>query len=179
VKKIDLGLNFDEIRKRIEIDIGQLKPGKWAEIIGLSPQNISNVHGEARKNQPSLQYIIAVAKYTGKPIEWYLYGDRPAVDALVAKPAGQYHSERHQCRFCGDMSEEIKDICKKVKKILESHHPSAVPALLSNIAAFEDSVKQVEEIEELKRIVDHHTKLLAPDTPNGTGKDASTGSRKK
>ncbi len=155
MKKIDLGLDFDEIRKRIEIDIGQLKPGKWAKLIGLSPQNISNIHGEARKNQPSLQYIIAVAKHTGKPIEWYLYG-----------------REWHQCKFCGDMTDEIKDVCKKVKDIVKSGRPVIIQALRSNIDAFEDNVKQAETIRKLEENVNHLKKLISGDSHTGTGKDA-------
>jgi len=68
-------LNFDEIRERIELDIGDTKPGKWANKLGCSKSLVSNVHGESKRQNPPLPYVIAVAKFTGKPIEWYLYGD--------------------------------------------------------------------------------------------------------
>ncbi|WP_035242162.1 hypothetical protein [Desulfobacter vibrioformis] len=75
MKKIDLNLNYDEIRTRIEKDKNLFKPGKWAENIGVSPAIISNVHGKSKQN-PSLEYIIAVARFTQKPIEYFLWGQK-------------------------------------------------------------------------------------------------------
>ena len=66
-----------------------------------------------------------------------------------------------------------------MKNIIESKHETAVPALISNIAAFEDSVKQKEEIEKLKNTVRHHSKLLQPEHHTGSGKAAGAGMRKR
>ena len=113
-------------------------------------------------------------------IDWLLAGTGPYVVPHVADDMPSYGKpEEHRCPFCGGMSEEMKDLCKRVKDIMESGHPFAVKALESNIDAFEDSVKQAKEIEELKETVRHHSKLLDPVRITGTGKAAGTGTKKK
>jgi len=149
VKIIDLNLNFDEIRKRIESDKDQYKPGIWAGHVGESINVISNIHGKAGRHNPSLQYIIAVAKFTQKPIEWYLYGETVKPLTISETPSG-YGS-------CADSldnwPDEIKNACRQMKKILDSDHPVIRPALLSNLAAFEYSVdKEKSQDEEIKKI---------------------------
>ena len=74
MKKIDLNLNYNEIRTRIEKDKNKSKPGKWAANIGVSAATISNVHGKSKQN-PSLEYVIAVARFTKKTIEYFLWGE--------------------------------------------------------------------------------------------------------
>ena len=136
MKKIDLSLNFDEIRKRIEIDKSQYKPGEWAKLIGLSKQNISNIHGKAGKYEPSLQYIIAVARATGKPVEWYLYGEKASL--RIQEPPDSYDKRKaRHCEFCGNMSEEVKELCKKVKEIIESKNIVFASVLKTIIAVFD------------------------------------------
>ena len=73
MKKIDLQLNFDAIRERIELEKKCFKPGAWAEMVGVSVNVVSNVHGKTKQN-PSLEYIIAVAKVTGKSVDYFLWG---------------------------------------------------------------------------------------------------------
>jgi hypothetical protein len=76
MKKINLGLNFNEIIDRIEkeMSIQGLKPSQWAAKVGVKINLISNIHGKTRQI-PSLEYIIAVARATKKPVEYYLYGE--------------------------------------------------------------------------------------------------------
>ena len=73
MKKIDLKLEFDAIRKRIEEDKNTHKPGVWAELVGVSGSVVSNVHGKSQQ-KPSLEYIVAVSKATGKSVDYYLWG---------------------------------------------------------------------------------------------------------
>lgn len=73
MSKIDLQLNFDEIIKRIELDKDPYKPSEWADKVGVAKNIISNVHGKI-KQKPSLEYIVAVSKATGKPVDYYLWG---------------------------------------------------------------------------------------------------------
>ena len=75
MKKIDLKLDFDAIRSRIELDKNKHKRGSWAKNVGVSSGIVTNVHGKTKQN-PSLEYIISVAKYTGKSIEYYLWGNK-------------------------------------------------------------------------------------------------------
>jgi DNA-binding XRE family transcriptional regulator len=171
MKKIELGLDFSEIRKRIEIDMSQYRAGMWAKMIGVKTNSISNIHGKKGKANPSLEYVTAVARVTGKPIEWYLYGTQP----------GEAPPERH-CKFCGDMSDEIKKLCITLKDIIDSKHPVIVPALLSNLEAFKYSVdkerKQDDDIDKLKREVRHLKTLMSSETHSGSGKAAGAGMRK-
>jgi DNA-binding XRE family transcriptional regulator len=176
MKKIELGLDFSEIRKRIEIDMSQYRAGMWAKMIGVKTNSISNIHGKKGKANPSLEYVTAVARVTGKPIEWYLYGTQP----------GEAPPERH-CKFCGDMSDEIKKICKQVKEIIEANHPIITPALRLKIdtllAGLEYSrrVKKDHEdkVEKLERKVNRLEKLLDSGHLTGTGRAAGTGMQKR
>lgn len=117
---------------------------------------------------------------TGVSLDWLLTGSDPTpVMAPGIRETGNPYGSGHPCPFCADMTDEIKGLCKRVKDIMESQHHSAVPALLSNITAFEDSVKQAKEIEKLKETVRHHSKLLDPVQTSGTGKAAGAGIKKK
>ncbi|SDU27429.1 hypothetical protein [Desulfobacula phenolica] len=73
MKKIDLKLDFDAIRLRIEHQKNRYKPGVWADMVGVSKNVVSNVHGRT-KQKPSLEYIIAVSLITGKSVDYYLWG---------------------------------------------------------------------------------------------------------
>lgn len=74
MKKIDLQLNFSAIRQRIENQKMHYKPGVWADMVGVSKSVVSNVHGTTKQN-PSLEYIIAVSRATGRSVDHYLWGD--------------------------------------------------------------------------------------------------------
>jgi len=76
MKKIDIGLDFSEILNRIEkeMEIRGIKTSGWGAKIGLSQNIVTNIHGKT-KQKPSLEYIIAVARATRKPVEYYLYGE--------------------------------------------------------------------------------------------------------
>ncbi len=150
MKIVELHLNYDEIRKRIELDKSEYKPGEWAVLTGASKNVISNIHGKAGKHNPSLQYIIAVARATGKPIEWYLYGEkRPDAAPKVAEHQAQYKTEEE---FMAQWPEEIRAACRQLKAIMLSNHPWIKPALLSNLAAFQYSVdKEKSQDEEIRK----------------------------
>ena len=132
MKLIDLSLDYNEIRKRIEIDKAHYKAGEWAKLTGASKNVISNIHGRSGRHNPSLPYIIAVARVTGKPIEWYLYGKQPEDQVKAVTEEA----------FMAQWPEEIKNACRQLKEILLSDHPVIKPALLSNLAAFQHSVRE-------------------------------------
>ena len=185
-KKIDLHLNFKEILRRIQTVKDEIyqekKTGnkKWANLVGISESLVSQLHPKKPRKEikePSLEYVTAVARVTEKPYEWYLYGEKEPHS--IHEPITYNKPEEHHCKFCGDMTDEIKALCKKVKEIMESGHTIAVKALESNIDAFEDSVKQAKEIEKLKETVLHHSKLLDPARVTGTGRAAGAVMRKK
>jgi hypothetical protein len=103
-KKIDLHLNIREILGRIETVKDEIYPEKktgnkkWANLVSVSESLISQLHPRKPRNEikePSLEYIIAVARATKKPIEYYLYGDSTQMPTSVAieKPPDNTNSE--------------------------------------------------------------------------------------
>lgn len=148
MKIIDLSLDYDQIRKRIEIDKAQYKVAKWAEITGNSRNVISNIHGKSGKHKPSLQYIIAVAKATGKPIEWYLYG-------LEAPITGK-------CPICGDWTDEVREACRKLQEIMESGDEETKSTILGTLNVYRRSIekkgkrKAKKDLPDVQPEVQHH-----------------------
>jgi len=180
MKKIELHLNFNEIKKRIEIDKAPYGVGEWADLIGISIASVSNIHGKKGKVKPSIEYIVAVAKVTGKPIEWYLYGTQPENQAKAMTEE----------EFMAQWPEEIKNACRQLKEILLSDHPVIKPALLSNLAAFQHSVqeekvhrdrdnKRDEEIRKLRKRIRFLEERDQADPASGTGAAASSSTGKK
>ena len=70
MNKLDIDLNFNEIRERIEIEIKGKRSKDWADLIGVSKSLISNIHGKSKNQNPPLPYIIAVAQKMGKPTDF-------------------------------------------------------------------------------------------------------------
>ena len=172
MKKLDLSLNFNEIRKRIEIDKLQYKGIDWAKLTGMSNQSISNIHSKKKLVNPSLEYIIAVAKITGKPIEWYLYGKEIAKPNNIEEIKTDYNNDP----FKG-ISKEDRPYFIKLRKILESNDKETINAIKSNLDAFKTSVIRVDTIKDRDEIIQnmnkrllHLEKLLDP-AGNPTGTD--------
>ena len=140
-------LNFDAIRKRIEIDKDQYaKRGKdWAEYIGILPTAISNFHRRKNPRNPSFEYILAVAYKTKKPIEWYLYGtteeDEKPSDIKQTDVVIQEESKPWGTKW----TDEDIIYCTQLKRIFDSKHPVIVPMIISNLAAFEHIVNEEEK----------------------------------
>lgn len=77
--KLDLQLDFDAIRKRIEIFKRIHTTNFWAELVNVSPDLVVKIHGKEQR-KPSLEYVIAVALATGKSIDFFLWGyDRETI----------------------------------------------------------------------------------------------------
>ena len=55
------------------------KRSAWAEKVGVTINVVSNIHGASAKQNPSLNYILAVSIATGKPMDYYLWGEEPAM----------------------------------------------------------------------------------------------------
>lgn len=81
MSKINLKLDFEAIRERIEKDKSLYKPSIWADRVGVSRNIVTNVHG-AIKQQPSLEYIVAVSKATEKSVDYYLWGKEEGSSTL-------------------------------------------------------------------------------------------------
>ncbi len=83
-EKIWFKFRFDAIRERIEVDKNLYKPGVWAEMVGVSVNVVSNIHGKSKRN-PSLEYIVAVSLATGKSVDHYLWGKKEKEERLEDK----------------------------------------------------------------------------------------------
>ena len=139
---IDLHLNYDEIRARISQDKGKLRHKEWAEKIQVSPSLIAQIHPKVisqSTKQPSLEYVIAVALYTGKSIRWYLFGKEgpPPLRVPPEGPGGIWHHPllKDPC-FWNKWTPESVEVCSKVKRILDSDHPHVKPLLLTGVDCF-------------------------------------------
>jgi hypothetical protein len=151
----------------------------FADKIGVAENYLSMVLNE--KSGPSADMISGIYLHYNECLEWLLTGSETRIAAPgTAEAMPEFvHEGVHPCKFCGEMTEDIKALCERVKKIIESRHRSAVPALLSNITAFEDSVKQDEDLRNLKEKVRHLEKLSQSDPVTGTGRAAGAGIKKK
>ena len=142
--KIDLDFDFGEIRERIERDFrGKYNQVEWANNVKVTQGLVSNVHkkDKNKRSNPSLEYVIAVARFTGKPVEWYLYGTPAEQEKQQEVVKADLDSERPE--FCGtEWTEEDILYCKQLKRILDSKHPVIIPMLVSNLAAFEHLVNE-------------------------------------
>lgn len=167
-------LNYDEIRKRIELDKDQYaKKGKdWAKYIGLLPTAISNFHRKKNPRNPSFEYILAVSYKTKKPAEWYLYGIPAEQEKQQEVVKADLDSERPE--FCGtEWTEEDILYCKQLKRILDSKHPVIIPMLVSNLAALEHLVneekKKSRKIKNLEKRIEYLEALNEKELNTGTG----------
>lgn len=171
MSKIDLSLEFDKIRRRIEDDQKEFKPSEWAKRIGVSKNVVTNIHGATRQ-RPSLEYIVAVSRFTGKPIEWYLYGTPAEQEKQQEVVKADLDSERPE--FCGtEWTEEDILYCKQLKRILDSKHPVIIPMLVSNLAALEHLVKEEKKksrkIKNLEKRIEYLEALNEKELNTGSG----------
>jgi len=154
-KKIHLSFDYNGIKKRIEIDKDNYSVKKWADFIGLS---------SASKANPSLEYIIAVAKFTGKPIEWYLYGHSVkeySTDFKTESSPKDHPSGLEPCPVNCD--ENLRRLCAEVKKVIGSPW-SYAGSLEQNIHSFHEAVEEKEkhkaEMDELRNQFDNLNKAF-------------------
>jgi len=120
MKKIDLKLDFDAIRERIENDFRGLSPAEMARKIKVRANVAGNVHGKKKQN-PSIEYVIAVSLYTGRTIEYYLWGKEKAAQLCGITGA--------KCLFFGDdlqPDNRVITAAKKLKEVFDSGNDGAI-----------------------------------------------------
>ena len=77
--KLDVQLDFDAIRNRIEIFKRIHSTSFWAELVNVNVDVVVKIHGKEQQ-KPSLEYVVAVALATGKSVDYFLWGhDRNTV----------------------------------------------------------------------------------------------------
>ena len=82
MRKIHPALDFKAITRRIEKVMAGYRRSAWAEKVGVTINVVSNIHGASSRQNPSLNYILGVSVATGKPMDYYLWGEDPT------KPSG-------------------------------------------------------------------------------------------
>lgn len=145
MSKINLGLDFEAIRHRIKEEMKGIKPSKWAKIVGVSRQIVTNVHSDNPTQPPSLQYIIAVARATNKSIEYYLYGNKYESKPIIFRVADPDGKESFNKR-------SLESLLSMAKEILESGMTYGA-SLEANIESFHEAVKTRQQFMELERRV--------------------------
>ena len=120
---MNLKLDFDAIRKRIEIDKNAYKQGSWAKFVGVQPNIVSNIHGKIQQN-PSFPYIISVAIATGKSVDYYLWGKEKNIDKQGLTPVIIEHQDlikRYEDPVLGkEINEQLIDIQDTDKTLFQS-----------------------------------------------------------
>lgn len=74
MKKLHTEIDYKEVTRRIEKEMEGYSPSSWAAKVGVRINVVSNIHGPSAKQNPSLNYILAVALATRKPMEYFLWG---------------------------------------------------------------------------------------------------------
>jgi len=153
MKKYNLKLNYPDIIARIENEreFQELKPGKWADKVGVTINVVSNIHGKT-KQKPSLEYIIAVSRATQKPVEYFLYGE----------DINKNRNEVNEKGPIGDllsMTKEIlvsnTDYATSLSANIKSFHKSVT--LEKNKYTLEDECKELKkEVKDLKNLIHEH-----------------------
>ena len=150
MKKRNINLDYKSIRKRIENEKQNFKPKEWAEKVGVSLNIVSNIHGKTAQN-PSLEYIISVAKATGKTVDYFLYGDEEKL-----KPSDTPSQVKiPDPDFTGglepkDTSGEYLQVLMKTAEILKTDGDYK-NALVSNVRAFHRAIDAENQIIDLKK----------------------------
>jgi hypothetical protein len=117
------------------------KGGKYvfADAIGVSYDAVRQwCIGE---NLPDGKRLLAIRDKFKVSIDWLLTG----TEANIPTPGVAQAMPHYQCPFCSGMSDETKELCKKVKDIMESKHKYIAPALSANIDAFHYSIEKEKE----------------------------------
>ncbi len=180
-KNIDFTARLEKIIKE-----SGLENQEFAKIAKINYTTLMNyIVPGSRGRVPEWDILVKISEHSNISIDWLLTGNVPFEENVLPAPFefGKSTEKPHRCEFCGDMSDENKKLCKKVKEVMDSEETQIADALKANIDAFhgilERERKHSEEIESLKKIIMHHEKLLDPDRFTGTGKEAGTGKKKK
>jgi transcriptional regulator with XRE-family HTH domain len=159
MKKNLNGSEIKRLRKTLE-----LTQEVFADQIGISPSYLSDI--ELGKKTPSKRII--------KSIE------------------GRYEKVREEQNTYAEPSHATGDrghVISEVLEILDSGNTDIIEALVKNVREFSRAVNMANrvhdceaeiiilknELDQVKKDLHEHKTVLAPDTPNGTGKEAGTG----
>lgn len=129
MSRINININFDLVRDRIDLDLKGYKRAEWARQVGVSKNVVTNIHGST-KQKPSLEYIVAVSIFTRKPVDYYLWGTKDQ-----------------------EIKVKTPEVIKRAKQILTSGNSNAATMLEMHINQLESIIEAEKERDELKRKV--------------------------
>jgi len=103
----------------------------FANEIGVEESYLSMVLNE--NSGPSADMIAGIYLHYSEYLEWLLTGH----ERKIAPPGIAEAMPQDRCPLCGDMTEETKELCKKVKEIIESKNIAFSTSLKTVITVFE------------------------------------------
>jgi transcriptional regulator with XRE-family HTH domain len=79
MKNIYVDIDFKKVLQRIEKEMEGYSRTEWANKVGVKINVVSNIHGANAKQNPSLNYILAVSVAIRKPMDYLLWGRVPYI----------------------------------------------------------------------------------------------------
>lgn len=74
MKNAYVDIDFNEVLQRIEKEMEGYSRTEWANKVGVKINVVSNIHGANARQNPSLNYILAVSVATRKTMDYFLWG---------------------------------------------------------------------------------------------------------
>ncbi len=97
MKKFHINIDYNKVLQRIEKEMEGYSRTEWANKVGVRINVVSNIHGANAKQNPSLNYILAVSVATRKPMDYFLWGRAPYIPyempGLVVKEDDKTYSD--------------------------------------------------------------------------------------
>lgn len=86
MKNIYVDIDFKKVLQRIEKEMEGYSRTEWANKVGVKINVVSNIHGANARQNPSLNYILAVSVATRKPMDYFIWGRAPYIPSELPDP---------------------------------------------------------------------------------------------
>ena len=95
MKKFHINIDYNKVLQRIEKEKEGYSRTEWANKVGVRINVVSNIHGANAKQNPSLNYILAVSVATRKPMDYFLWGRSPYISYEMPDPMVKENGETY------------------------------------------------------------------------------------
>jgi hypothetical protein len=167
--------NRDTFNNNIQWLIDTFCDGKAIKFNAVIGQRDAATKWKRTDLKPSLGTLLTISEKFNISLDWLLTGQGP-------KEAHTGDTEEVDETMAG-WPEETRNACRQVKEVFDSGHPNIKAALLFNIEASLNTVKQKEEMkkemEGLKKKMQHLENLRKKDKGAGTEEAAPSNTGKK
>jgi len=86
MKNIYVDIDFKKVLQRIEKEMEGYSRTEWANKVGVKINVVSNIHGANARQNPSLNYILAVSVATRKSMDYFIWGRAPYIPSELPDP---------------------------------------------------------------------------------------------